>query len=120
MLYAFAFYLGLICVGMSELELFHVLRESECDLTVLKMKVKGIENPIIGTVDRIVGKTEIILKPYTLYAEKLSNTVIKISNIERLVKVHLHYSHLLLPLSRPQMTISPVRKSPRTPRRRAA
>ena len=105
---------------MSEMELFHVLRESECDLTVLKMKVKGIENPIIGTVDRIVGKSEIVLKPYTLYGEKLSTTVIKISKIERLVKVHLNYGHLLLPMTRPQQNFAPVRKSVKTTRRRAA
>jgi hypothetical protein len=106
---------------MSEMELFHVLRESECDLTVVKMKVKGIENPIIGTVDRIVGKSEIIMKPYTLYGEKLSTTVIKISRIERLVKVHLHYSHLLLPpMTRPQQKFTDARKSAKTARRRAA
>ena len=104
---------------MGEMELFHVLRESECDLTVLKMKVKGIENPIIGTVDRIIGKSEIVLKPYTLYGEKLSTTVIKISKIERLVKVHLHYSHLLLPM-RPAMTLPPVKKAAKAVRRRAA
>jgi hypothetical protein len=86
---------------MSELELMHVLRESERDLTVLKMKVKGIENPIIGTVDRL-SKSEIVLKPYTLYAEKLAHTVIKIATIEKIVKVHLHYSHLLLPMAKPQ------------------
>lgn len=105
---------------MSELELFHVLRESECDLTVLKMKIKGIENPIIGTVDRIVGKSEIVLKPYTLYGEKLSTTVIKISKIEKLVKVHLHYSHLLLPMTRPQQKFIDVRKPGKSTRRRAA
>jgi hypothetical protein len=105
---------------MSEMELFHVLRESECDLTVLKMKVKGIENPIIGTVDKVVGKAEIILKPYTLYGEKLTTTVIKISSIERLVKVHLHYSHLLLPMTRPQQTFSRVKKPVKNVRRRAA
>ncbi|HEY0741844.1 MAG TPA: hypothetical protein VGD40_10290 [Chryseosolibacter sp.] len=98
---------------MSELELFHVLRESECDLTVLKMKVKGIDNPVIGTVDRIVGKSEIILKPYTLYGEKLTTRVIKIANIEKLVKVHLHYSHLLLPIGRPQQTVRPASKATR-------
>jgi hypothetical protein len=97
---------------MSELELFHVLRESERDLTVLKMKVKGVDNPIIGTVDRVIGKLEIVLKPYTLYGEKLTRTVIQISNIERLVKVHLHYSHLLLPMNRPA-NIEPQRKSVR-------
>jgi hypothetical protein len=98
---------------MSELELFHVLRESECDLTVLKMKVKGIDNPIIGTVDRIIGKTEIILKPYTLYGEKLSQTIIKISKIEKIVKVHLHYSHFLLPVARPNTAVTyrkPIRR----------
>jgi hypothetical protein len=106
---------------MSEMELFHVLRESECDLTVVKMKVKGIENPIIGTVDRIVGKSEIIMKPYTLYGEKLLTTVIKISRIERLVKVHLHYSHLLLPpMKRPQQKFTDARKPAKTARRRAA
>lgn len=106
-------------VGMSELELFHVLRESECDLTVIKMKVKGIENPIIGAVDRIVGKSEIILKPYTLYGEKLSHTVIRISNIEKLVKVHLHYSHLLLPMTRPKQMTAPATKSNRVKRKAA-
>lgn len=98
---------------MGELELFHVLRESERDLTVLKMKVKGFENPIIGTVDRIIGKTELILKPYTLYGEKIAQTLIQISKIERLVKVHLHYSHLLLPMSRPGVAVTykkPVRR----------
>jgi hypothetical protein len=104
---------------MGEMELFHVLRESECDLTVLKIKVKGIENPIIGTVDRIIGKSEIVLKPYTLYGEKLTTTVIKIARIERLVKVHLHYSHLLLPM-RPPQNLTPVKRPARTIRRKAA
>lgn len=108
---------------MSELELFYVLRESECDLTVLKMKVKGIENPIIGTVDRIIGKAAIIMKPYTLYGEKLTNTVITIANIEKLVKVHLHYSHLLLPMTRPQQILRDAAKRIKTvkaAKRRAA
>ena len=105
---------------MSELELFYVLRESECDLTVLKMKVKGIENPIIGTVDRIIGKTAIIMKPYTLYGEKLTNTVISIANIEKLVKLHLHYSHLLLPMTRPQQTLPRSKRPVKNVRRRAA
>lgn len=109
-----------MCVGMSEMELFHVLRESECDLTVLKMKVKGIESPIIGTVDRIVGKSEVVMKPYTLFGEKLSTTVIKISRIERIVKVHLHYSHLLLPMTRPQQKFIDVRKPVKPTRKRAA
>ncbi|HEY0652400.1 MAG TPA: hypothetical protein VGD65_04690 [Chryseosolibacter sp.] len=100
---------------MSELELFHVLRESERDLTVLKMKVKGIENPIIGTVDRL-GKTEIVLKPYTLYAEKLLHTVVPIAKIEKIVKVHLHYSHLLLPMAKRQTRMT----FKKTIRRRAA
>lgn len=100
---------------MSELELFHVLRESERDLTVLKMKVKGIENPIIGTVDRL-NKAEIVLKPYTLYAEKLVHTVIQISKIQKIVKVHLHYSHLLLPMTKPQARMTFKRQT----RRRAA
>ncbi len=87
---------------MSELELFHELRESERDLTVLKMKVKGFDKPIIATVEKVIGKTEVILKPYTWNGEKLHTTMIKIADIERVVKVHLMYTHLMFPMVKPQ------------------
>lgn len=94
---------GIKVEGMSELELFHELRESERELTVLKMKIKGIEKPVIATVEKIIGKTEVILKPYTWMGERHQNTVIRIDRIEKVAKVHLMYSHLLFPMIKPQV-----------------
>ena len=86
---------------MSGLELLHALRESEREHIVVKIKIKGDRRPLIGAVEQIIGEN-VILKPYTLYGEKIHKTVIPILEIEKLVKIHLIYNNGIFPLhSRP-------------------
>ena len=88
---------------MSGLELLYALRESEREHIVVKIKIKGDDRPLIGAVDQIIGK-DVILKPYTLYGEKIHKTIIPILEIEKLVKIHLIYNNGIFPLhARPPM-----------------
>ena len=82
---------------MSGLELLHALRESERDHVVIKIKISGDKKPLIGVVDQIVGK-EVIFKPYTLFGEKIHKTIVPVSAIEKLVKIHLPYSNGIFPI----------------------
>jgi hypothetical protein len=103
---------------MSGLELLYALRESEREHIVVKIKVKGDDRPLIGAVDQIVGK-DVILKPYTLYGEKIHKTVIPIFEIEKLVKIHLIYNNGIFPLhARPPVPGQTKAGSKKIPKKR--
>lgn len=82
---------------MSTWELLHDLRESEQEQTVIKIKVKGIDKPIVAAVDRITSTT-VVLKPLTLFGERLETTTIPLIHIEKLVKFHLRYQQGIFPV----------------------
>jgi hypothetical protein len=92
---------------MSGLELLHALRESECDHTVIKIKIKGDDRPLIGVVDQIVGK-DVVFKPYTLYGEKIHRAIVSITDIEKLMKIHLTYANGIFPLGSRSSVSSPT------------
>ena len=103
---------------MGGLELLYALRESEREHIVVKIKVKGDDRPLIGAVDQIVGK-DVILKPFTLYGEKIHKTTIPILEIEKLVKFHLIYNNGIFPLqSRPPVPTQTKTRTRRIPKRK--
>jgi hypothetical protein len=82
---------------MTKLELIHALKESEQDQIVLKIKLKGEEKPVLAVVDRIRNH-EIVLKPFTLYGERLLKTVFPVSDIEKIAKINLPYDQGIFPV----------------------
>jgi hypothetical protein len=95
---------------MSGLELLHALRESERDHTVVKIKIKGDNKPLIGAVDQIVGKN-VIFKPYTLFGEKIHKAIVSILDIEKLVKIHLTYVNGIFPIVSRAPIAPPVKRA---------
>ena len=61
---------------------------------VLKIKLKGVDNPIITAVDRVSKKT-IILKPTCLYGYTLPKRSISLTDIETVTRYHTHFNHPL-------------------------
>lgn len=81
---------------MRGLELLHALRESEREHTVIKIKIKGDDIPLVGVVDQIIGK-DVIFKPYSLFGEKIRKTIVGIADIEKFVTIHLVYANGIFP-----------------------
>jgi hypothetical protein len=61
---------------------------------VLKIKLKGLDNPIITAVDRVTHKT-IILKPTCLYGYTLAKRSISLTDIESVTRYNTLFNHPL-------------------------
>lgn len=65
--------------------------ETKC---VLKIKLKGVENPVITAVER-VGKNRIILKLTCLYGYTLEKRSISLTDIEAVTRYKTRFNHPL-------------------------
>src|SRR5687768_2094356 len=65
--------------------------ETNC---VVKIKLKGVKNPVITAVDRI-EKKKIVLKPTCLYGYTLAKRTITLAEIESLTRYKTLFNHPL-------------------------
>ncbi len=70
-----------------------VLISSETNC-VVKIKLKGVKNPVITAVDRI-EKKKIVLKPTCLYGYTLAKRIITLPEIESLTRYKTQFDHPL-------------------------
>lgn len=75
-------------------EIFQDILISAATNCVLKIKLKGIKNPVITAVDRVT-KQRIILKPTCLYGYALKNRSISLPEIESVTRYRTQFNHPL-------------------------